>query len=146
MSVFERFKAFWGVSDGGPRRGHAPGDVERRDAARYEAVEHLGVRLCWAEDGVDHETRGEFLNVASQGALLAVEEAPSADGLARLRLDGPEQGDWVDVKIVRVDSPNQVGCTFPAGCPYDMFKQARGFRSENRPAGVSTEFNGRDWH
>ena len=144
MSVINRIKSLCGVPDVGLKG--KPDGSERRLAIRYPTVPPMAARLGWWENDVQHETKAEILDIASDGALLTVDQLPPNDAELWFLAEADGQDEWVEIKVAWRVEPNQLGCLFPEGCPYDVFKMAQGVRVVTYvPAPHKRVFNSRQW-
>src|SRR5262249_39667238 len=132
----------------GGRRGAGTVRDDRRTAYRYRAADNDARLGWWAEDDF-REAPARFDDVSQSGASLVSAALPPAVDVY-LRLARPAPTDWAAVSVLRVEADTG-GCyrlrvVFPGGCPYEVFKAARGQTPDERVEAVSPEFDGRYWH
>jgi hypothetical protein len=80
--------------------------------------------------------------------LIVSEEVPPPTKVY-LRLVQPTETDWALIRVLRTTVISKgkfrIGATFPQSCPYELFKDSRGFLLKAKDEVRSPEFEGRDW-
>jgi hypothetical protein len=120
---------------------------DSRKTYRYPAVGN-NARLGWWEGADFREVPAWIEDVSQDGVLIVSEEVPPRTTVY-LRLVKPTETDWARIRVLRTTVISKgvfaIGATFPDSCPYELFKDSRGFLLETRDEVRSPEFDGRFW-
>jgi hypothetical protein len=120
---------------------------DSRKTYRYPAV-GSDARLGWWVGADFREVSARVEDISQGGVLIVSEEVPPPTKVY-LRLARPTATDWVLIQVLRTvvisEGKCRIGATFPESCPYELFKDSRGFLLKARDEVRSPEFDGRFW-